>query len=160
MLLRGMGQRPASGGGETDIWATPQKIREVFDNIGREIKIWREEAKSRENKPVFPFLSKRETERFEVLQTIPPRLLRIFDPREGEIVFELTEIKDNGTSVKVTYNPAAKSRVQTFRAKFPAEVFSEWKTCSSCGKPVVSDFNLCPYCGGKLREEKVEQAKP
>ena len=51
MLLRGMGQRPV-GGEETDIWATPQKIREVFDSIGREIKVWREEAKAEaEGKP-------------------------------------------------------------------------------------------------------------
>ena len=159
MILRGFGQRPAAGVEEVDVWTTPQKIREVFESIGREVEVWRREAmaRARASKPLLPFMGRGNIERFEVLQSIPPRLLRVYDPNEGEMVFELTEIKDDGTSVKVTYNPAAKPRVQTFRAKFPAEVFPEWKTCSGCGKPVVSDFNLCPYCGEKLKGEKVEQ---
>lgn len=26
------------------------------------------------------------------------------------------------------------------------------KTCQSCGKQINSDFNVCPYCGAKVKE--------
>ncbi len=153
-LFRGPGQRPTEITREADSWITPQQIEEVFNNIVREVENWKKEILP-ERKTVFPFGKKEEKreERFIVSQSIPPRLLRVTDTREGEIVFELMEIEGDGTSVKVSFSPPAKQRVQTFKAQFPAKILTGWQSCPSCGKPILPDFVVCPYCGQRLKVE-------
>jgi len=155
LLFRGMGPRPTEVAKEVDVWITPQKIEDVFDGISKMVENWKAEIQAEPKKSLLPFVGgKKEEKRFEVVQSIPPRLLRVFDKREGETVFELTEIEGGGTSIRVSYHPFAKSRIQTFKAQFPAKILAGWQSCPSCGKPILPDFVVCPYCSQKLKGEK------
>jgi len=154
MLMRGgIGGRPLEAAKEFDIWIVPLKIGEVFDTIVREVENWRGKVLIEPQKTPLPFfkLGKETGKRFEVSQSIPPRLLRVMDRQEGEMVFELTEIEGGGTSVKVSFSPPAKPRIQTLKAQFPAKIMTGWRSCPFCGKPILPDYNLCPYCGQRLR---------
>ncbi|MCX8176002.1 MAG: zinc ribbon domain-containing protein [Candidatus Bathyarchaeota archaeon] len=152
LLFRGGSPRPAEAMREVDVWTTPQKIEDVFDEISKMVENWKAEVQAKPKKSRLSFLGGREKDkRFEVVQSIPPRLLRIFDKGEGETVFELTEIDGGGTSIRVSYHPFARPRIQTFKAKFPAKILTVWQSCSSCGKPILPDFIVCPYCSQKLK---------
>lgn len=148
-IMRSM-QKPAAAGGtvETDTWFTSAPVEEVYEAIRREVEVWKEETQIQ---PTKKGKGGRVEERFRVEQEIPPRLYRVVDRREGEITFELTDVERGGTSIRSTYNPAAKPRVQAFRAKTPAKVPARTEmNCPSCGRPVMPDFASCPYCGTKL----------
>ena len=146
---------------EMDVWFTPKKIADVFKDIKKEVDDWREKAEKTQaaTPKYFSFFdaAKKEENRFQVIQSISPKLYRIIDNREGDILFELTEVEDGGTSLRVTYPPVVKFRVQTFRAKFPSQVRLDWKPCSSCGRSVLQDYVRCPYCG---KEEPIPKKKP
>lgn len=153
MLMRGGMGRSVEIPREVDVWTTPQRIENVFDTIVREVESWREKVLTKPQKRSFPFLKggKEARGRFEIFQSIPPRLLKIVDRQEGEMVFELTEIEGGGTSVRASFSPYAKQRIQTFKAQLPAKIMIGWQACPYCGKPTLSDYNLCPYCGQKLK---------
>jgi hypothetical protein len=161
MLMRGGMGRPIEIPREVDVWIIPQRIEDVFSAIVREVENWRGKALVEPQKTPLPFLKggKEPRGRFEISQSIPPRLLKVTDRREGEMVFELTEIEGGGTSVRVSFSPYAKQRIQTFKAQFPAKIMIGWQACPYCGKPTLSDYNLCPYCGQKLRVEKKGESR-
>jgi DNA-directed RNA polymerase subunit RPC12/RpoP len=145
---------------EVDVWFTQKNIDEVFEDIKKEVDIWRQRAEKEETlapKYLSFGLTKKEEIRFEIVQSIKPRLCRIIDGKEGEALFELTEVKEGGTSIRVTCTPQIKIRIQSFRARFPAQVRLEWKQCSSCGRPVLPDYIRCPYCG---QEQAIAEKKP
>jgi len=145
---------------EIDAWFTQKNIEEVFKDIKKEADSWRKKAEMEQvAAPKYFFLgaAKGEEIRFEIVQSIKPRLCRIIDGKEGSVLFELTEVKEGGTSIRVTCTPQIKFRVQTFRARFPAQVPLERKQCSSCGRLVLHDYVSCPYCG---QEQAITEKKP
>jgi len=96
----------------------------------------------------------RTEERFVAKEAISPRLYRMND-RSGPIYFELTEVEGGGTVVKTTYNSSIKGRMAKFKAGLPLKIPATpiGNRCPSCGKPVLPEFILCPYCGEKLIRE-------
>lgn len=89
---------------------------------------------------------------FVVDKAEPPRLYRVKDGDLGGISFEFADIQDGGTSVRSSYNYMAKALIQDLKAKMPIKVLTaSLKICPSCGKEMMSGFNLCPYCGTKLK---------
>jgi hypothetical protein len=98
---------------EVDVWFTQKNIDEVFEDIKKEVDIWRQRAEKEETlapKYLSFGLTKKEEIRFEIVQSIKPRLCRIIDGKEGEALFELTEVKEGGTSIRVTCTPQIKIR--------------------------------------------------
>ena len=91
--------------------------------------------------------------RFEKEKT-PPRLISLSDAT-GPVYFEFTEVEGGGTVVKATYGSALKGRVAKLKATLPLKVPATpiGLSCPSCGKPVLKEFNLCPYCGTELIKE-------
>lgn len=143
----------------TETWYTAQSIEETYRAIEGVTSEWRREAEERMKEEGGSLSSRfrrvfgggRAEARFVVKEAIPPRLFRVEDS-SGPIYFELTEVEGGGTVVKATYDSSLKSRIAKFKAsqplKIPAPPISD--RCPSCGKPVLKEFNLCPYCGEKL----------
>ena len=156
------GERGPPSNTETDSWYTPYGIEEAYAAIVAEAAEWRKkeaEEASASSESIFSRLSgalggRRGQERFEVREEIAPRLYRMAD-RSGAIYFELTEVDEGGAVVKATYDSTIKARITRFKAnqplKIPATPVS--KRCQTCGKPVLPEFSVCPYCGEKLIEE-------
>jgi hypothetical protein len=73
----------------------------------------------------------------------------------GPIFFELTPVEGGGTVVRTMYNYAIKARIARFRADQPAKIPATpiGLNCPSCGKPVLQEFVVCPYCTEKLIKE-------
>jgi len=153
MLMR-RGQGPGAAAtttGESDVWFTAYKSDEAFELVKKEVENWRQQSIETTKPPRFS-LRKTPRERFAVTQSLPPRLYRLSDPREGEVAFEFTETEVGGTSIRVNFSPPARARVQTFRASLPIKLpFAAGTPCSACGRPVLPDFVTCPYCGQKLK---------
>jgi hypothetical protein len=150
----GQSSRPHTG--ESDIWYTTQNIDEAYETINKEVDSWREKAKEEDAKPK-SFVSKltggkKKGPRFVVKESIAPRLITIGDPVLGATYFELTEVEEGGTTVKASYSSAAKNQIVEFKARSPLKIprVPIGNTCPSCGKAVLSEFTLCPYCGQKL----------
>ena len=154
-MIMQRGQR-RQGPKETETWITIKNIREVYKDIKSESEAWREQVSSEPpRKNLFPFAKTDQmpTIRFEEVTSKSPRLLRLRDIKEGEILFELTEFQDKGTSIKVTYEAPAKARIQTLKSTFPIRILSQWESCPKCDKPILPDYKQCPYCGNKLKED-------
>ncbi|MEM2127332.1 MAG: zinc ribbon domain-containing protein [Candidatus Bathyarchaeia archaeon] len=146
----------------TETWYTVQNIEETFKAIENVTSEWRREAEERMREGGGSFSSRfrrafgggKVEARFVVREAVPPRLFRM-DDSSGPIYFELTEVEGGGTVVKATYDSSLKSRIAKFKAsqplRIPAPPISD--RCPSCGKPVLKEFNLCPYCGEKLIRE-------
>ncbi len=159
---QGGDRAPQRGNTETDSWYTPQGIEEAYAAIVAETAEWRKkeaEEASASSESIVSRLSgalggRGRQPRFEVREEMAPRLYRMAD-RSGPIYFELTEIDEGGTVVKATYDSSIKARITRFKAeqplKIPATPVS--KRCQTCGKPVLPEFSVCPYCGEKLIEE-------
>jgi len=81
-----------------------------------------------------------------------PRLFRLTDAVAGPVYFELTEVEGGGTVVKATYSSSIKRQVAEFKARSPLKIPAVpiGKRCPACGKAVLPEFVLCPYCGEKL----------
>jgi len=139
---------------ETDIWFTTQNINEVYKTVVEETNNWRRKFKRKQKSFVYRFRRKRE--RFIVEKKIAPRLYKLIDSVFGPIYFELIEVEGGGTVVKATYSSLIKDLIVNFKARQPLKIPATpiGKNCPSCGKPVLRDFILCPYCGQKLIEEK------
>ena len=75
--------------------------------------------------------------------------------RTGPIYFELTDVEGGGTVVKTEYNFSIKSLMARFKAGLPLKIPAApiGNRCPACGKSVLSEFSLCPYCGEKLIKE-------
>jgi len=70
----------------------------------------------------------------------------------GTLYFELIEVEEGGTTVKASYGSGAKNRIVDFKARSPLKIprVPIGNNCPSCGKAVLREFTLCPYCGQKL----------
>ena len=142
---------------EAESWYTTQNIEETYKSIEDETAEWRKKAQERGERSG-SFLSRlrggtpKPEERFVVQETIPPRLLRLTDAIAGPVYFELTEVEGGGTVVKATYGSSIKRQVAEFKAKSPLKIPAApiGNRCPSCGKAVLPEFILCPYCGEKL----------
>jgi hypothetical protein len=142
---------------EAESWYTTQNIEETYTSIENETAEWRKKAQeSRERSG--SFLSRligrttKVEERFVVQETISPRLLRLSDKTAGPIYFELTEVEGGGTVVKATYSSSIRRQIAEFKARSPLKIPAVpiGNRCPACGKPVLPEFILCPYCGEKL----------
>jgi len=93
-------------------------------------------------------------ERFVEKENTPPRLLSLTDS-SGSIYFEFTEVEGGGTVVKATYARSIKGRVAKLKTELPLKIPATpvGLKCPSCGKPVLREFNMCPYCGSELIKE-------
>lgn len=160
MTIGQRGDKPQETGLESDTFYTSQEISESFEKLEEEINLWRLEA-SEKRSPEGPVAIVKKlvgvgapTERFVENDKTPPRLISLADPT-GPIYFEFTEVEGGGTVVKSTYNPALKGRIAKLKAILPLKIPAApiGLNCPSCGKPVLSKFNLCPYCGTELIKE-------
>jgi hypothetical protein len=160
MLMGQRGEKPQEAGPETESFYTTQPIQESFDDVAEEMTKWRQEAKEKKEEPGITSSITRllkggtPTERFTEKERIPPRLLSLTDST-GPLYFEFTEVEGGGTVVKATYNQALKGRVARLKAALPLKVPAApvGLSCPSCGKPVLREFNVCPYCGSNLIKE-------
>lgn len=147
---------------ETESWYTPQGIDDAYAALVAQAEEWRrkaQEAASARSGSIVSRLrgllgGRRNEPNFVVKEEISPRLYRM-DDSTGPVIFEFTPVEQGGTVVKATYESGLKTRVARFKAgqplKIPAIPVS--KECQACGKPVLSDFVVCPYCGEKLIKE-------
>jgi hypothetical protein len=151
LMKRGQGSAGSTTTAESDVWFTSYKSDEAFELVKKEIDNWRQQSLETTKPPRFS-LRKAPKERFTVTQSLPPRLYRVSDPIEGEIAFEFTETEVGGTAVRVNFNASSRSRVQTFRASLPIKTpYAAGIPCNACGRPVLPDFVVCPFCGQKLK---------
>lgn len=147
-------QRPKGGteqAAESDSWYFGGGIQEAYDTIVKEVDEWRAKSMSRKQ-GMFSSLTGKKRKAFTVVKEAPPRLLRVNDEEVGETAFELTEVDTSSTFVKATYDPKARALIQDFKAKIPIQVqASAPNVCPSCGKEMLPEFKICPYCETKLR---------
>jgi hypothetical protein len=156
------GSAPQGENTETESWYTPQGIDEAYTAILTEAAEWRRKAEEEASSTSESITSKlrgilgggRGDVRFMVKEEIAPRLYRMAD-RSGPIYFELTDVDDGGTVVKATYDSSIKARITRFKAEQPLKIpaIPVGRRCQTCGKPVLPEFSVCPYCGEKLLEE-------
>jgi hypothetical protein len=157
-----MGQRGESRqetGSESESFYTVQDINESYEKIDGEINQWRLTAQRREPEGFVASTLSRlrgggQQERFAEKEKNPPRLISLSDS-SGPIYFEFTEVEGGGTVVKATYNSSLKGRVAKMKSLLPLKIPRApiELNCPSCGKAVLKEFNLCPYCGTKLIKE-------
>ncbi len=156
------GERTQASGEVTEHWYTIQDMETTYSAIEEETAEWRKQGEERRQESSGSITSRlrgvlgggKQEERYAVKETIAPKLYSMTD-RTGPIYFELTEVEGGGTVVQATYNNAIKSRVARFKAKLPLKIPAVpiGKRCQACGKAVLPEFNLCPYCGEKLITE-------
>lgn len=161
MLAGQRGEKSQKPMTTTESWYTIQDIESTYASIEAKATGWREEAKERKSASD-SLLSKlrgvlgrrKDVERFVEKETSPPRLYRMTDST-GPIYFELTEVVGGGTVVKTTYSPDIKVKMAKFKVELPLKIPATpiGIRCPACGKPVLSEFSLCPYCGEKLIKE-------
>lgn len=141
-------------------WFIPQGIDEAYSTIISEMDEWRstEATRSPPDSMITRLLSsikpQGSMERFVLKEELPPRLYRMEDT-SGPLFFELTTVEGGGTVVRTMYDYAIKARMARFRASQPAKIPATpiGLNCPSCGKPVLQDFVVCPYCTEKLIKE-------
>jgi len=145
----------------SESWYTIQDIETMFKSIETTVAEWRKESdEKRETSEGVPsglkgvFGRGKPEDRFVVMETIPPRLYVMSDPT-GPIYFELTEVVGGGTVVKTTFNSNLRTRMAKFKAGLPLKIPAApiGNICSVCGKSVLPEFSLCPYCGEKIIKE-------
>ncbi len=160
MTMGQRGDKPQETGPESDSFYTTQGIQESFGKVEEEVSKWRLEAQEkREPEGLVPRVKRllgggTQTERFVEKEKTPPRLLSLSDTT-GPIYFEFTEVEGGGTVVKATYGSTLKGRLARFKADLPLKIPATpiGLKCPSCGKPVLREFNVCPYCGTELIKE-------
>ncbi len=161
MTMGQRGERPQETGTESESFYTAQEIQESFGRIEEEVVKWRQEAKERKetSRDITSSIRRvlgggQPAERFVERENDPPRLLSLIDS-SGPVYFEFTEVEGGGTVVKATYARSIKGRVANLKAGLPLKIPATpvGLKCPSCGKPVLQEFNLCPYCGSELIKE-------
>jgi len=159
----GGGDRRSEPREEVESWYTAQDIGTAYKAIEAKTAEWRKEAE--ESKEAPRGIGERlrgalgggrgaPEERFVVKEAVEPKLYRL-DDRSGPIFFELTEVEGGGTVVKATYGSTIKTRMAKFKTELPLKIPATpiGNRCPSCGKPVLPEFVVCPYCGEKLIRE-------
>ena len=140
---------------EMDIWFTGYTPQEAFDAVIKTVDALREKAMSLPpKKSRNPFLRKKGPEaKYVVDQADPPKLYKVSDKNDGPLVFDISEAEGGGTMVKTTFTPRMRSAIQTLKTTMPVRKFVMPQTkeavCSSCGKPRLPEWQVCPYCGNK-----------
>lgn len=161
MMMGQRGEKPQITASESESFYTTQGIQESFNEVEEAVARWRLETQEKKgSEGLIASLRKimdgggPPAERFVEEEKTPPRLYSLSDS-SGPIYFEFTEVEGGGTVVKATYSLVIKSRVATLKAGLPLKVPASpiGSNCPSCGKPVLREFNLCPYCGTRLIEE-------
>lgn len=149
-LMRGGGSSTPQQTNETDSWFVTYNIQEAYDTVVKEVDAWRQRA---ENSKKGKFnIQIRKPKYFVVEQSNSPRLYRVNDPNGGVVSFELTEFEGGGTAIKATYDSKSRALIQDFKAKMPVTIpASGPKNCPTCGKELLPDFKVCPFCGTKVR---------
>jgi len=159
--MGGRGESPQEAGTESESFYTAQDIQESFGRIEQEVAKWRQDALEMKeaSRGIASILSRvlrgrQSAERFVEKENTPPRLLSLTDS-SGSIYFEFTEVEGGGTVVKATYARSIKGRVAKLKTELPLKIPATpvGLKCPSCGKPVLREFNLCPYCGSELIKE-------
>jgi len=157
MTMGQRGEKSAESGSEAESFYTTQSIHEAYAKVEEETAKWRMEAQEKKQ-PEGPVASLRKllgggvhAERFAQKERTPPRLLSLSDST-GPVFFEFTEVEGGGTVVRATYGSALKELVARLKAGLPLKIpaVPVGLNCPSCGKPVLREFNLCPYCGAEL----------
>jgi hypothetical protein len=159
-LFQPKGEKASEKDMLVESWYTPQEINEAYSTIADEIDNWRttEATKAPPTSIVARLLkvfkSKSAKERFVLREEVPPRLYRVHDAT-GPLFFELTTVEGGGSVVRTMYNYAIKARMARFRASQPAKIpaIPIGLNCPTCGKPVLQEFVVCPYCTEKLIKE-------
>jgi hypothetical protein len=160
MSQRGEKQPAGMRAEGSESWYTTGDIQSTYNQIEEEVMRWREDAMSQEAADTSimtrlqRIISSRRETRFGVSESKPPRLYTLTD-RTGPIYFELTEVESGGTVVKATYSPELKNRMARFKADLPLKIPTVplGLHCPACGKGVLPEFELCPYCGETLIKE-------
>ena len=150
-MFKGQSSQPQETS-ESDSWYVNLGIQDAYDNIVKEAEDWRTKAQSGRKKGMFSFLSRKKSMIFVENEVAAPRLYKLKDDAVGDISFELTEVDEGGITIKTTYTSKARSLIQNLRAKMPASIPSAGpKVCPSCGKEMMPEFKMCPFCGAKLK---------
>lgn len=150
-------QGPSSAAAtEMDTWFTSYGIKEAFEKVKNHVSKWKSRSKSEPTRQsqfsLFGGARAPPSERFVALDSVSPRLLKFSDPVEGNVAFEFTETEAGGTAIRVNYHPRLKDRLQKMRASFPLKIpLAAGTPCTACGKPVLPDFKVCPFCGQKTK---------
>jgi len=140
---------------EMDIWFTGYTPQETYDSVIKTVDKMREKALSvPRKKSRNPFSrNKGPQPRYVVDQADPPKLYKVSDRDDGPVVFEVSEAEGGGTMVKATFTPRTRSTIQTLKTEMPVRKFvmpqPKEAVCSSCGKPRLPEWQVCPYCGNK-----------
>lgn len=139
---------------EEDVWFTSLGINKAFEKVETQVSRWKDEKpsmpKSRTKFSLFG--GKPPPKRFTISESIAPRLLKINDPIEGSVSFEFTETEVGGTAIRISYYPLLQDRIQKMRTSFPLKIpFAAGTPCEACGKPILPEFNICPYCSHKIK---------
>ena len=156
LLMRGQQQSSSAGiSTEMDIWFTGYTPQETYDSVIKTVDKMREKAMSLPpKKSRNPFSrNKGPQPRYVVDQADPPKLYKVSDRDDGPLVFEVSEAEGGGTMVKTTFTPRTRSSIQTLKTEMPVRKFvmpqPKEAVCSSCGKPRLPEWQVCPYCGNK-----------
>ena len=148
----------SEGSHEIDTFYTTENIDDAFKTIEDKIEDWRIDIaeNTRNDKGAGGIVRRlmeggKKTERFAEVDKTQPRLISLNDVT-GPLYFEFTSVADGGTVVKITYNPLLRGRMKRLKAALPLKIPSTpiGLNCPSCGKPVLKEFNNCPYCGTGL----------
>jgi hypothetical protein len=155
-------EKPQQTNKETDTFFTALPIADAYTTIQDKVSIMRKEANESSTGQVGigPSLKRligmkaAPVERFKEKENQPPRLYTL-DDSTGSIFFEFTEVEEGGTVVKATYSPLLKERMCRLKAGLPLKIPATpiGLKCPSCGKSMLHEFNLCPYCGTDLIKE-------
>jgi hypothetical protein len=146
---------------DSETFYTTLNIDESFEAIEAKIDQWKEDEKEKdaEQKGIVSSVRKliaggKSAERFTELDKKQPRLYSV-DDVTGALYFEFTEVEGGGTVVKITYNPLLKGRMTRLKSDLPLKIPANpvGLKCPSCGKPILQEFQLCPYCGSELIKE-------
>ncbi|TFH14869.1 zinc ribbon domain-containing protein [Candidatus Bathyarchaeota archaeon] len=155
-------EEPSTSTQLSDNFYTTLSVDDAFKTIQHKVDQWRIDAKESDinEKGLAVTLRKilggtrAKTDRFTEIESKIPRLLNISDVT-GSIYFEFIPVEDGGTVVKVTYSHLLNGRMKRLKAELPIMIPATpiGLKCPSCGKPVLKEFNLCPYCGTRLMKE-------
>ena len=154
-------EKPQDSEQVSDIVFTSLQIEEAFKTIENKIELWKIESREKdaEQRGFISSIRKiigggSQIERFSDYDRQPPRLYSLNDVT-GSIYFEFTEVEGGGTVMKITYNPLLRARMTRLKSELPLKIPATpiGLRCQSCGKPVLNEFNLCPYCGTALIKE-------
>ena len=161
LAMRQGDEKPKEMITENETFYTTLNINESFNTIVDKVTRWYEEEKANDAEKkstlhtLMKFINSRPKEdRFTELNNQPPRLYSLNDVT-GKVHFEQTEVEGGGTVIKVTYSPLLKNRIAKLKAELALKIPSNpiGLKCPSCSKPVLYEFNLCPYCGTNLIKE-------